>query len=734
MIIRRKQPMSMRLLCCMISLLFIQLLPQNLSGQNKMLRKEAFRLYDLNRMYEAELKLAEYCRDHAKDGEAHYLWIRSLYATNKLDKVITQCRLLRTTSKRFASEATFMLARAHHQKHMFSAAIKFYKEFLKFGDSKIVESNAVINDIKRCAEGLRHSLPLDDVFLENMGGNVNSQFDDFAPIASPNVETRIYFTSNRSARVNDQFSDDGTLITSVQKYDCDMYATEIDNGAWSAAFPLNDDLNSDKQEILQDFSGDGMVAYFTKGPSYDQNVFYVDSFASETQDPKGVPWQEYIFEENALIRGIHFFSDSTLFFSSNQSGGFGGYDLYMSVLSSDGWTSGINLGSRINSSFDEITPFLAFDGRTLYFSSNRLSSMGGHDIFTSRFNERELKWNVPENLALPINSAGDDVHYRISPNGQSAHFNSDRKTGKGGQDIYAAYFKQPMQSQLVRSVPPIFYMVKDFQLFSESLAATGNESNNHQNTLLESEWNLQSLLYREDDQMMTNQNQVRLDNLIGFMKTYPHLQLEILGHSDQSSISNFDLFFSIKRTERIAEYLQANGIDLQRVSLKGFGGSYPYAVNTIAGQDNKAGRFFNRRIDFKLFNTDKLPLTIRQQLPSITNAQTDGRLDSFYQRRQSLYYRVEFAVLDQLFKGDLIGKYPDPSIEKSASELNYHYTSGIFSSFALALQHLAEIKDEGFEGALIIPYNRGQRLAAEDITESMMDQYPDLKEFMLYLK
>ncbi len=702
-------------------------------AQDKDLRREAFELFDLNRMFEAEPRLRLYCKNQPKDAEAQYRWAESLYQTNKLDQAITQLRSLKNTNKRYAAKATFLLARAHHHKHFFADAIKYYKEYLTLTDTRNTRRAQAVNDIKRCAQGLSYSLPSDQVFLENMGLNVNTTFDDFAPISSPNVESRIYFTSNRSMKVKDRFSDEGSLITSTQNYDCDMFATEIENGAWSTAFPLNEDLNTEQHELLQDFNRDGMVAFFVRGSSYDQVSFYVDSFANDTQEAVGVPWAQLGLKPQEQVRGIHFFSDSTILFSSNREDGFGGFDLYISILGAEGWTEPINLGREINGPFDEITPFMTKDGRTLYFSSNRLTSIGGHDVFKSRFNERSLQWGEPSNLSIPINSAANDVHYRLTSNGQTANFSSDRKTGKGGQDLYAVYFKKPVQEQLVRSMPSIFYMVKDFQLFSEQLVADGS-SPASQSPVLESQWDLKSILYREDDQILTTQNKPKLDQLVRFLKTYPHVKLEILSHSDQSSVSNFDLFFSIKRAESVAGYLAASGVNPEHLFLKGFGGSYPYTLNAIGGQDNKAGRFFNRRIDFKILNADQLPIEVNEALPEVASAQHDPRLAQFYSKRRGLYYRVEFAILDQLFKGNLIGKYPDPCIEKRAGETNYRYSSGIFSSFALALQHLAEIKAEGFDDCKIIPYEHGVRLGLEEIDDAKIDLYPDLQEFMLYLK
>ena len=492
--------------------------PVSLLAQEKNQRKLAFQHYENRQFIEAATILKSYCQNHPKDQEASYRLAVSLYNSNDLEGSIIQLQQVGQSGKKYQTEVVYLIARVHHHKHLFKDAIRYYKQYLAMVDDKNGHRQEVINDIKRCAEGLRHEYPSDRVFLENMGSNVNSPFDDFSPVASPNVDSRIYFTSNRNLKVADHFSDVGALVRSTQKHDCDMFATEIDNGAWSEAFPLNEDLNSNEHEILQDFSEDGSIAYFAKGPSYNEGSIYLDSFNNESQPPEGVFWNAGIFNRGEQLRGFYLFSDSILIFSSDRQGGFGGYDLYICSKKSDGWTNAINLGPAINGPFDEITPFLAVDGRTLYLSSNRLNSIGGQDVFKSRFDEKMNQWETPQNLSMPINSAADDVHFRLSRNGLAAYFNSDRKTGKGGQDLYAIYFKNPAQEQLIRSTPPVFFMVKDFQLFSESLLGNGQSTTDPVPEILESEWDLASILYREDDQILVGKNKEKLDLLAGFFE------------------------------------------------------------------------------------------------------------------------------------------------------------------------------------------------------------------------
>ena len=100
-----------------------------------------------------------------------------------------------------------------------------------------------------------------------------------------------------------------------------------------------------------------------------------------------------------------------------------------------------NLGPTINTAADEDAPFIHPDSKTLFFTSNGHNTMGGTDIFKT-YNEGG-KWGVPENLGYPINTPTNDNYFTLTANGKTGFFSSERKGGKGGQDIY--YFEMPEQ-------------------------------------------------------------------------------------------------------------------------------------------------------------------------------------------------------------------------------------------------------------------------------------------------
>ena len=157
------------------------------------------------------------------------------------------------------------------------------------------------------------------------------------------------------------------------------------------------------------------------------------------------------------------------------------------------------------------------------------------------------------------------------------------------------------------------------------------------------------------------------------------------------------------------------------------------AANQLDGKDNETGRFYNRRIDFRIHNLEQVPVRIQYEFPEFMESMRDKRLTEYYDKINGLSYRIEFVVLDQLYKGDLINKYPDSIIEKNPDSNNYIYCTGLFTQFDQALQHLSEIKRQGFADAKIIPYLDGIRLSNFGLEDNLLEKYPDLRNYMLYL-
>ncbi|MDV7391617.1 hypothetical protein RZS08_09705, partial [Arthrospira platensis SPKY1] len=177
-------------------------------------------------------------------------------------------------------------------------------------------------------------------------------------------------------------------------YTSDMFSVAYQTNGWSTPTALSYLLNSSKNEVLQDFSQDGTVLYYFQGLNLFSGDMLVDTFRLR-------PEERSLFSPVFMgpvrswegDKDLHFFQDTILLFSSQRPGGYGGYDLYLSIYSRGAWSEPQNLGPRINTPYDERSPFLSVDGRTLYFSANHpMRSLGGFDVLRVFYDDASESW------------------------------------------------------------------------------------------------------------------------------------------------------------------------------------------------------------------------------------------------------------------------------------------------------------------------------------------------------
>ena len=125
-----------------------------------------------------------------------------------------------------------------------------------------------------------------------------------------------------------------------------------------------------------------------------------------------------------------------LMFSSDMTGGSGGSDIYISRKGADGdWSKPINAGKVINTEGEEVFPYLA-DNNTLFFSSDGHEGLGGLDIYMSKWDEKTGTFSTPVNLGTPVNSSYDDISLALFADGRSSYFSSNRPALKAGDNLY----------------------------------------------------------------------------------------------------------------------------------------------------------------------------------------------------------------------------------------------------------------------------------------------------------
>lgn len=125
---------------------------------------------------------------------------------------------------------------------------------------------------------------------------------------------------------------------------------------------------------------------------------------------------------------------STMYFVSDKAGGFGGTDIYVSYFRDGQWTDPVNAGAEINTSGNEMFPYLYRDS-VLFFSSDGHPGLGGLDLYRSDLINGKL--TIPHNVGYPVNSAKDDFGLAINESGDKGYFSSNRIKGGTDDDIFS---------------------------------------------------------------------------------------------------------------------------------------------------------------------------------------------------------------------------------------------------------------------------------------------------------
>jgi hypothetical protein len=229
----------------------------------------------------------------------------------------------------------------------------------------------------------------------------------------------------------------------------DIYISYKDSlGNYQKGVPMTE-LNSKTHESASYITHDGQKIYLYKNISGSGEIYFSKKIGNKWSKPERL---------NGICSGSWegsccFSADEkTIYFSSDRPGGLGGRDIWRSTIQKNGlFEKPINLGAPINTTNDEDSPFITFDGKLFYFSSNDgKKSIGGYDIFKSDILENGF--SNPENIGKPLNTIQDDKYLVISPDGKKAFYSSEHMDGLGQQDIYEidrSKFEKPVSLILV---------------------------------------------------------------------------------------------------------------------------------------------------------------------------------------------------------------------------------------------------------------------------------------------
>ena len=328
--------------------------------------------------------------------------------------------------KAASPKACFLLGQAYYRNYRFSDALPVFEKYREY-----VKTNP--DEIKILDEWVKYTLNAEtlkktpvDIKIYNLGKEVNSDLDDHSAVFNIN-ETVMVFTSRRKGST-------GNLKTTDGQYFEDIYISTKGGDKWSAPVQISENINTMEHEASIALSPDGTELFIYKDDLGDGNI-YVSKF-------DGTIWSKPTklgSNINSLSNESHATispDGTTLYFSSNRPDGYGGFDLYaVSRLPNGEWGWAQNLGTVVNTPYDETGPFMQHDGATLYFSSKGFNSMGGYDLFYTILKD-DGTFMKPDNMGYPVNSIDDDAFYVLSADGKRAYYSTKKDDSYGGKDIY----------------------------------------------------------------------------------------------------------------------------------------------------------------------------------------------------------------------------------------------------------------------------------------------------------
>jgi outer membrane protein OmpA-like peptidoglycan-associated protein/Tol biopolymer transport system component len=468
------------------------------------------------------------------------------------------------------------------------------------------------------------------------------------PIKLPqvvNIRTKQYFPVFTA--------DNETLFfTAVEENgDENIYASTLVNGIFSNPKLVNGGINSTNNEGTCSISSDGRTMVFTScegRSSFGSCDLYITYKTGEQwSNPQniGSSVNSPYWESQPALSG----DGKLLFFSSERPGGFGRKDLWLSQLSKQGvWASAVNLGKNINTTSDDISPFIHANGSTFFFSSNGRKSFGGFDIFMA--NIIDGNFEEPQNLGYPINDADDQVSLFVTADGKTAYFASDDKkridlfsfeipetikskykkvnylkgivtdkiTGKpigasiqlvdlNSQKVLVNAKADELSGEYVLVLPhgnryaihanKTGYLFKSLNVdVSKSERSEGNKIDIKLEAMQkEANIVLSNIFFDSGSAVLRSDSYFELDKLAKLLTDNQDIIAQINGHTDDIGNEDDNLTLSQARAEAVAAYLVLKQIDKKRIIPQGFGETHPILPN-----QNEENRQLNRRIEFSI--------------------------------------------------------------------------------------------------------------------------------------
>lgn len=356
----------------------------------------------------------------------------------KLDKYrqLSKNNFSKVNSKKFV-EVNYYLGILAHLDGDFDAAINFFNQYQEAKTQKLFSSAEIDFLINKSNQAKELMSKYDnEIEIVNLGDTVNSKHADYRPLISAE-ENFIIFTSRRE---NELFKDKDALGDFYEN----IYITKKINGNWQTPTILDTTINSKYNDAAIGLTSNGEHLFlFKTSEDLKTGDIYESFFINNTWKTPIKLWESVNSKNYIETSACYTTNNEAIIFSSNRPEGFGGKDLYMiKKLPNGEWGVPFNLGSTINTPYNEDAPFIHPFEDALFFSSEAHQNMGGYDVFKSEFNYETGEFEKPNNLGYPINTVNNDVFYVLNTDATVGYLSSERVDGFGNQDLYKVEFNK----------------------------------------------------------------------------------------------------------------------------------------------------------------------------------------------------------------------------------------------------------------------------------------------------
>ncbi len=555
-------------------------------------------------------------------------------------------------------ELYFQMGKMYFDTRRYDKAIASFEKFLEDVDRINPKEKEIAENLIPYAEVYDKLYNNPVSFNPQSLPNVSTSDEEYLATLSPDNDN-LLFTRRSLVNVKQRIS--GKTTSEYKEFF--MISERQSDGNFNAGTPMPEPFNISKNEGSPTITIDKKYMVFTKCQDVlirEKPYYNCDLYYSEYIDGEWTPINslgkningEDTWESQASISP----DGQTLFFVSDRSNGIDttiNYDIYFSTRDVNGnWRPAKNVGKPVNTEFNEKTPYIHGDTKTLYFSSYGHRGIGGYDIYFSRLGENG-RWGEPTNIGYPINSEDDDIGLFVSILGDKAYFVSNRFTKnydicefdlyqgaqpnkvllvKGKVDFEkenVADIQMHLQNVDTKKIETInvdkntgkyALIIADVQhdyvlsvkqenavcdlkyIAPKTLISEGKQELKNMDMALNSievgkSYNINDIYFATNSWELTEQSKNVIEVLIEFLNDNPSIIIQIQGHTDNIGQRKDNMILSENRAKEVYNYLIERHIDPSRLTYKGFADTKPVASN-----DSEEGRAKNRRTVFVILN------------------------------------------------------------------------------------------------------------------------------------